>query len=415
MRVRIHRGAQEIGGNCVELEADGRRLVLDLGLPLDADSRQPVPLPDIEGLNEDGDGSLLGIIVSHAHPDHYGLLPQLASDVPVYIGEAAERILRQAAYFGAAPALPESAGNLADGVPLTLGPFEVTPLLVDHSAFDAYALLVEAGDRRLLYSGDFRAHGRKPGSFQRLIANPPADVNAMLLEGTRLSRADTAADDKDETAVERELIELMRQTEGLILALYSAQNIDRLVSIYRATLQADRDLVIDLYTAAIAEATGRPETIPQASWDRVRVYVPQSQRIRVKRTQEFERVNHLRNKRIYEEELGENPEKFVVTFRASMLREAERWRLAGARAIWSMWPGYLRGLHSAELKRFLGDRGIPLDVVHASGHARIRDLRALAKAVGPERVVPIHTAAPELYDQIYDVVEPQPDGQWWEV
>ena len=34
MRARIHRGAHEIGGSCVELEADGCRLVLDVGRPL---------------------------------------------------------------------------------------------------------------------------------------------------------------------------------------------------------------------------------------------------------------------------------------------------------------------------------------------------------------------------------------------
>lgn len=31
MRVRIHRGAGEIGGSCVELESAGARLVLDVG------------------------------------------------------------------------------------------------------------------------------------------------------------------------------------------------------------------------------------------------------------------------------------------------------------------------------------------------------------------------------------------------
>ena len=34
MRVCIHRGTKEIGGTCIELEAQGQRLVLDVGLPL---------------------------------------------------------------------------------------------------------------------------------------------------------------------------------------------------------------------------------------------------------------------------------------------------------------------------------------------------------------------------------------------
>jgi len=35
MRVRVHRSTKEIGGTCIELEAEGSRILLDLGLPLD--------------------------------------------------------------------------------------------------------------------------------------------------------------------------------------------------------------------------------------------------------------------------------------------------------------------------------------------------------------------------------------------
>ena len=37
MKVCIQRGTKQIGGTCVEIESDGKRLVLDVGLPLDAD------------------------------------------------------------------------------------------------------------------------------------------------------------------------------------------------------------------------------------------------------------------------------------------------------------------------------------------------------------------------------------------
>ena len=34
MRVRVYRGGNEIGGNCVELHAQGVLILLDLGEPL---------------------------------------------------------------------------------------------------------------------------------------------------------------------------------------------------------------------------------------------------------------------------------------------------------------------------------------------------------------------------------------------
>ena len=60
MRIRIHRGTKEIGGTCIEVEAQGKRIALDVGLPLDApDEGHERLLPMVPGFREP-DGSLLG-------------------------------------------------------------------------------------------------------------------------------------------------------------------------------------------------------------------------------------------------------------------------------------------------------------------------------------------------------------------
>jgi glyoxylase-like metal-dependent hydrolase (beta-lactamase superfamily II) len=86
LRVQIRRGAAEIGGSCVELEANGERVVLDVGRPLWAGADEPVPLPSIPGLAQGRDPSLLGVVLSHGHLDHYGLLEQVKPAVPLYAG-----------------------------------------------------------------------------------------------------------------------------------------------------------------------------------------------------------------------------------------------------------------------------------------------------------------------------------------
>lgn len=73
MRVRIQRGAAQIGWTCVELECEGERILLDLGMPLEAEQGD-VPLPDVPGLRS-GDPSLLGVVVSHLHGDHFAARP----------------------------------------------------------------------------------------------------------------------------------------------------------------------------------------------------------------------------------------------------------------------------------------------------------------------------------------------------
>jgi ribonuclease J len=82
--------------------------------------------------------------------------------------------------------LPHAFQPWKSGAALQIGPFTVTPFLIDHSAFDAYMVLIEVHGKRVLYSGDFRTHGRKSALTRRLMAAPPKNVGVLLMEGTNL-------------------------------------------------------------------------------------------------------------------------------------------------------------------------------------------------------------------------------------
>ena len=176
MKLRIHRGTKQIGGTCIEIEAQGGRIALDVGLPLDApddeDARESL-LPAVPGFRE-RDDSLLGVLISHPHQDHYGLARYIRPQVPIHIGEHAHDILKAASRYVPNGHAFADLRFIANRRPVAIGPFRVTPYLVDHSAFDAYALLIEADGKRVFYSGDFRGHGRKAGLFESLVAHPPA-------------------------------------------------------------------------------------------------------------------------------------------------------------------------------------------------------------------------------------------------
>jgi ribonuclease J len=413
VRACVHRGTHEIGGSCVEVEHQGWTLVLDMGLPLEARPDGKVPAPAIRAFRA-RDRSRVAVLLSHGHPDHYGLIGTVPSDVAVFLGEATQRIVREAQFFSPIGADIDAVGHLRDRRPIEFGPFTVTPYLVDHSAFDSYGLLVEAGGRRLMYSGDIRATGRKAALFDRFLADPPGGVDVLLLEGTSIGR-DPAAPTLSEQDVEERCLELFRDTDGMVLACYSGQNIDRMVTLHRAARRSGRRLVLDLYAAEVARATGRPETIPQGDWDSVGVYVPRSQRIRVKQTTQFDRVDRVRARRLYPEDLAGQASQLVMTFRSSMRSELGAGCLGGAHAIWSMWPGYLDQASSRPLLTWLGEKGIPLTILHASGHATPDDLRRYAAAVAPEQVVPVHTCHPERFAPLVENVQTRQDGEWWEI
>ena len=206
MRVCIHRGTHEIGGTCVELESQGKRIVLDVGLPLDAEGPD-APLPAVPGF-VDRDPSLLGVFISHPHLDHYGLAHRLPADTPILIGPAARRILEAASVFVPGDVSFRNVTDLKDRTPIRLGPFTLTPYLMDHSAYDAYALLVEADGQRLFYSGDFRGHGRKGKLLDWLIARPPRDIDVLLMEGSTLGRSGIDDEYPTESELERRFVGL---------------------------------------------------------------------------------------------------------------------------------------------------------------------------------------------------------------
>ena len=312
-----------------------------------------------------------------------GLPGGISGKVPIFIGEAASNILRQAAFFG----IGGLTGHVrriaaAIGCPSSSAPFRITPFLVDHSAFDSYSLLVEAGGRRLFYTGDFRATGAKAALFRRLLRDPPAPIDVLLMEGTHV-RADVGPDGGCKTELQvadGNGQHHLRRLPGMVLVSYSGRNIDRLVSVFKAARISHRELVVDLYTALIARATGNRK-IPQAGFDGLRVFVPQHQRVLIKKQGAFHLVEEIKECRIFEQEVAARANELVVTFRKSMESTLAKYPnvLRQATAVWSQWPGYLDMPSGAGTREFCQRHGIPVTIRHTSGHAGINDLQRLGQ------------------------------------
>ncbi|MFC7699480.1 MBL fold metallo-hydrolase [Bradyrhizobium sp. GCM10028915] len=417
MRLRIHRGTREIGGTCIELESEGVRILLDLGLPLNAKDLASTPLPDVDGLSVPS-ASLLGIVLSHGHRDHWGLVPKVNAAVPLIMGQATESIIRAAADFVPDAVALRASHHLEHRKPLQLGPFTITPRLVDHSGFDAYAMEIASGGKRLFYSGDLRAHGRKHKLFDALISDPPRDIDLMLMEGSSLGRLADNATFPSEENLEEIFVTRFQETEGLALVACSAQNIDRVVTVYRAAKRTSRSLLIDAYAAEVLKATGR-DSIPQPApgWSNLAVYIPQWQRVQLKAKGIAPLVDGYRGFRIWPGQLAETAPRSVMLFRGWMMSDLDRaGALKGARVFWSQWDGYLvEGQSGAALKADCERRGIPFETIHTSGHAGPTDLKRLAAAVAAKRLIPIHTFERLRFPDLFGNVELANDGEWIDV
>ena len=164
----------------------------------------------------------------------------------------------------------------------------------------------------------------------------------LLMEGTTIGRLDTDTGFPTEDELEDRFVELFKQTPGMPLVWCSGQNIDRIVTVFKAYKKAGRQFIIDIYTAHILRATGN-ERLPQAGWDGIKVFLPKSQKWQIRQKQEFELAASYKASRIYPEQLAAEASRSVMLFRPSMMRDVEEAAcLSGSRLICSVWGGYLK-------------------------------------------------------------------------
>lgn len=240
MQITIHRGTQQIGGSVIEIQSGHTRILLDAGLPLETrfdDAEVPSTLNPV---------GLSAILLTHAHPDHYGLIEQIAQGAPVYLTEGSSKALLASSLFAGTRSIPrERVQTVKPMEAFDVDPFSITPIPVDHSAFDAVAYSIQAEGKHILYTGDLRAHGRKPGmlhQLKRYCQKNPVDL--MVTEGTRIS--EPGKNSLSEADVESQFRDIYTNAAGLVLNWFSPLNVDRWVSAYRA-LGKHRCFVHDLY------------------------------------------------------------------------------------------------------------------------------------------------------------------------
>ena len=406
MKIIIHRGANEIGGTCIQLSTDNTTILLDLGLPLSKDSK----LVDVSTLKPDA------VLISHPHKDHFGLIDMLDSEIPVFIGELGKNLIDATRMLIGSKLHTNNFHYFKSWEPFTIGDFEVTPYLVDHSAVDAYCFLIEAEGKRVFYSGDFRAHGRKSVLFDNIIKNPPKNIDLLFMEGTMMQRNNDEF--PTEVDVEQKIYETIKKQENITFIISSSQNIDRIVSAYRACKRAGKTLVIDIYTAWVLEQIKIVTTnVPAMEWEHIKVYATHLQDDILVNNPDF--FGDFR-KRVYKyrvhKELYSTPEKYVFFTRSSFFRDINRFKGSiPVNLIYSQWLGYLscsskEYTGAEEIAAYRKDPQVNFTYAHTSGHATVEDLQKFAEALNPKTLVPVHTEFSSSFILNFNNVIQKSDG-----
>ena len=433
MQVKIHRGAKSIGGSCIEVFSGDTRILIDAGAALMEDGGAEIDeekrknptienglLPDIKGLYKGDVPSFSAVFISHAHIDHYGLLNYIHQDIPVYLSKGSHSLIEIGKVF-----YPEKLKVYFDNYrifeqwkEISVGPFKVTPHLVDHSAYDASAFLIEADGKKVFYTGDFRGHGRKSKLHERLVSNPIKDVDCLLMEGTGVGFRPKNGY-STEAGAEDGFKSIFSRQKNMSFVCAAGSNIDRLISVYKAALKTGKTLVLDLYTYYVLDQLKElTPSLPPHKNDNIRIFYIKHHCSSIANELGEKLLYKYRSRKIEIEEIIANKENMVLKLPISAMRRIARvvigkTYMSDCHFIFSMWQGYLE--KNDYYANFCSDFDINLDKIHVSGHAYLPHLKSLAEAISAKKLVPIHTLAGDEFSKHFENVERITDSEPFEV
>ncbi len=245
-------GVGEIGMN-LSLYGIGNRhqrswLAVDLGVSFGDEDRLPgidLVMPDIRFLEQERK-NLVGLVLTHAHEDHFGaiidLWPKLR--IPIYATPfSAALFVAKCAGERNAPEIPVNVVPV--GGRIDLGPFNVEFIPVQHSIPESHALAIRTSVGTVLHTGDWKIDTTPviglPTDEKRLRELGDEGVLALVGDSTNAVREGRSPSEA-EVAVAMEAI--IREAKGRVAVTTFASNVGRLRAVADAARAAGREVVV---------------------------------------------------------------------------------------------------------------------------------------------------------------------------
>jgi ribonuclease J len=219
----------------------------------------------------------------------------------------------------------------------------------------------------------------------------------------------------NEYDLEKEIARKVGSSDGLVLASFSPQHVDRLVCFIRAAQRTHRTFVADVYTAYVMYLIQSEVNIPPPTQaEGIRIFYPQHF---MSRHESKRKIHDLfLADRITLDEILTEPASHIMLFRTSMLDSDFGGKMPEKTlCLFSRWEGYLEQSEWKQTREKLEVAGGELALMHTSGHAFVDDLKAFVGKVNPTKTVPMHTFEPEALRDHFSNVATFRDGETFEV
>lgn len=367
-------------------------LMVDCGITFPEGEFDPgidVILPDVRFIEENR-GSLVGIVITHAHEDHVGavleLWPRLKA--PIYATPfTAGMLLSKRAEYGGDEALPLNVRALDSR--FDVGPFDVELYSLAHSIPEMSALAIRTPLGTVFHTGDWKLDPTPtigtPLNEARLAELGDEGVHALVIDSTNAFREGNSPSERDVAASLKDIVKAAKKR--VVLTTFSS-NVARVKAVAEAAQASGRHLVVAgraLHRVIdVAIDTG---------------YLPQGMK-----WLDQDQFGYLNRDEVVLLCTGSQGESRAALARIAQQEHPEISLAKGDLVIFSSRtiPGNEKAV--SRIENNLSRMGVELltdddALVHVSGHPRRDELRKMYGWIRPKVVVPMHGEARHIKAQ----------------
>ncbi|TNM65200.1 ribonuclease J [Aliirhizobium smilacinae] len=202
-------------------------------------------LPDIRFLASQRN-NLKGMIITHAHEDHYGAMNDLwpGLNVPVYASPFTAGMLEaKRKYEGDRAEIPITIFKAGDRI--NVGPFEIEAVGVNHSIPEPMSLVIRTPLGNVVHTGDWKIDARPTlgplTDEDRFRAIGDEGVLALMCDSTNAMREGVSPSEEE---VSKGLQKVIEEAEGRVAVTTFSSNVGRIRSIAEAANAAGREVLL---------------------------------------------------------------------------------------------------------------------------------------------------------------------------
>ena len=377
-------GLCEVGKNMYCIESDDSLIVIDAGVRFPGETAPGVNyvIPDYQKLKTSRQ-KFKALIITHGHEDHIGGIPFLVQSIHVpviYAPRLAAALIKkklEEMHIREEVNIIEFDSNSE----LTIGEFQIKFFYVTHSIPDAYGIVVDTPQGRIVHTGDFKIDLTPVGreiELSKIAQIGTEGVDLLLSDSTN---AEIEGYTPSETNVLKSIYEIFENAQGRMILSTFSSNISRIQQIVQVAAEFNRKIAI----------IGRSmENVVQIARDFGYIKIPDNQIIPV------EDIKEYKAKEICVLCTGSQGEPMAALSRIANGEHKDLTIIPGDTVVFSSSAIPGNGILIDKVVNKLVRKGADvltnsvLFAVHSSGHPSKQELRLMLKLINPKYFMPIH-------------------------